>query len=134
MEPNERPAIHPDFIRAGMLPGRGADPLAAAKRVDEGDDFESNLGAVVGKAGALAIEVNERRALALLVTEFVRRKHAKRMLPSAGDAAIAFQIADLLSQIAGCAPSSLDAAFTDTEELLSKGPPVNTDVDRALRG
>jgi len=126
----ERPAIHPAF-RAGEISGRGADPLAAGKRVDD-DELENDVRDAVIESSAQALQLNERRALAQLVTEFVRRRHAKRALPSAGDAAITWQIADLLGQIAGREPASLDPALAD-EEVLPKGPPINIAVDRALR-
>ena len=128
----ERPIIRHGFPRADELPGHGADPIAAGRRVDEDDALENDMRDAVTEASAQALQLNERRALAQLVTEFVRRRHAKRALPSAGDAAITWQIADLLGQIAGREPASLDPALDD-EDVLPKGPPINTAVDRTLR-
>jgi hypothetical protein len=122
-------------------------PLDAAGRVTAQERLEAEAQAAAERKAAAAVddgvesivpnaikELNERRALALLVTEFVRRKHAKRLLPSAGDAAIAFQITDLLGQIPGGEASALDPAFAvDGEDILPKGPPVNPAVDRAMR-
>jgi hypothetical protein len=133
MSMNEMPAARP------FAPGPGfGDPLAAANRVSaqEREEAQRQAEAAVDDdmPSIVSEEVKqlaERRALAQLVTEFVRRKHAKRALPSAGDAAITWQIADLLSHVAGAAPGDLDPAFG--EDILPKGPAVNPDVDRAMR-
>jgi hypothetical protein len=138
---------HASGLKA-FLGGRGADPNAAARRLAMADDEEARRGPDTPRdrapgdeveramKGLVSVEVEqlaERRALAMLVAEIVRRKHAKRALPSAGDAAIAFQIADLLAQIAGSQPGPLDAAFGNADSILPDGPAINAEVDRAMR-
>ena len=76
------------------------------------------------------LKLQERRAVAINAVVFASRQAGRKVL-SASDASVAFQIADLLSHVAGSELAPLDPALLDGK--LPDAAVINTAVDKAMR-